>query len=102
MYISVNYGVNEKSQPCCYPFRSPAKRRWPRRTAHGLQWQPHDGTQPVRRVGCFGEQFQILNALADGNLHGVREYQAKKGAALPLPIFCQSLETNVMSYERAT
>ena len=55
-----------------------------------------DVVLPVRWLSGFGDQFQIFDVLTNGASQLVAEYQAREWTRLPLPVFRQRAESDVL------
>lgn len=63
-----------------------------------LKRQVLDGIQPVRRIGCLGNQFQIEHYLSNRQPHWMAPDQAGKGPCMALPV--QGADASAIGKER--
>src|SRR6266536_6165219 len=60
-----------------------------------------DSILPIFRIGCFGNQFQVSNHLAEANVALVRKYQSRKPLLRALPVLRQYAKAYILCHHDA-
>src|SRR5437870_3444314 len=65
------------------------------------QRQTNQTADPIFRIGRLRNDFQILHALTDRNLHQMAENDPAERTALSQPVLSHRLKANIVCHERA-